>query len=309
MTLVLCAHSRNTLWLLVDRRLSYGAARPPIEDAVKVTILETLDGVGLLAYAGLGATAKGTHPSEWMSAVLRGRGGLPFEQTLSFLADAARKELPRHLFRTPGGVHQIIIPAFIRGVGSRIYSIDNAVNPITREHFFRFTSHQRSVEPGSPSIHLAAAGTGGVYLERKSDKSWRRSLQRLIKANDRGRIPDLDVADALAEINMECHEKVADGSVGPRCLVVWRRRPDVVPSLPGSAHQFYTNLERDPSNPAIPNIGNGLDLRALSQIVMEDMTDRLDGRSFEEVIDIPIDTERLNQRLAELPSEPDDTLR
>jgi hypothetical protein len=80
MTLVLSVHSRDSLWLVVDRRLSYGARRPPIDDAVKVMNLETTDGVGLLAYAGLGATPRGTQPSEWMSAVLRGRGGLTFEQ-------------------------------------------------------------------------------------------------------------------------------------------------------------------------------------------------------------------------------------
>jgi hypothetical protein len=78
-TLVLSVHSRNSLWLVVDRRLSYGGCLPPIDDAVKVMILETTDGVGLLAYAGLGATSQRTQPSEWMSAVLRGRGGLTFE--------------------------------------------------------------------------------------------------------------------------------------------------------------------------------------------------------------------------------------
>jgi hypothetical protein len=71
-TLVLSLSSRDSLWMVADRRLSYGRHRPPVDDAMKVLTLETLDGVGVLGYAGLGATAAGTQPSAWMSAVLRG---------------------------------------------------------------------------------------------------------------------------------------------------------------------------------------------------------------------------------------------
>jgi hypothetical protein len=53
MTLVLSVHSRNCLWVVVDRRLSYGRHRTPKDDAVKIMRLETADGVGLLAYGVL----------------------------------------------------------------------------------------------------------------------------------------------------------------------------------------------------------------------------------------------------------------
>jgi hypothetical protein len=109
-TLVLSVHSRDSLWLVVDRRLSYGGRRPPIDDAVKVMHLETTDGVGLLAYAGLGATSQGTQSSEWINAVLRGRERLTFEQALGVLSAAANKELPKYPARMPGGAHFIIIP-------------------------------------------------------------------------------------------------------------------------------------------------------------------------------------------------------
>ena len=48
MTLVLSVLCRDTVWVVVDRRLSYGRRRPPSDDAVKVMVLETTDGVGLL---------------------------------------------------------------------------------------------------------------------------------------------------------------------------------------------------------------------------------------------------------------------
>jgi hypothetical protein len=96
--------------------LSYGRLRPPVDDAIKIMGLTTNDGNGILAYAGLGATPKGTQPSEWMSAVLRGRGGLTFDQTLGVLADAATRELPKYLIDVPGGGHFIVAPAFVTGI-------------------------------------------------------------------------------------------------------------------------------------------------------------------------------------------------
>ena len=50
--------------MLGDRRLSY-QGRPPKEDGRKMMFLETTDGVAILGYAGLGATAKGTEPADW----------------------------------------------------------------------------------------------------------------------------------------------------------------------------------------------------------------------------------------------------
>lgn len=71
MTLVLGALSRDTAWLVADRRLSYGRGIPPIDDAVKVMIVEAVDAVAGLGYAGLGATSPryGAVPvDEWITA-------------------------------------------------------------------------------------------------------------------------------------------------------------------------------------------------------------------------------------------------
>lgn len=232
MTLVFSLHSRDSLWLVVDRRLSYSGRQPPIDDAVKVMNLETTDGVGLLAYAGLGATSQGMQPSEWMSAVLRGHGGLTFEQALGVLAAAANKQLPNHLARTPGRAHFIVVPAFARGIGSRLYNIDNVLDPKTAKHWYRYASHQRTALPGSPSVRLAFAGTGGVYLAHKSG-AWQRELPSLVRAHDRGKVSDHLIADQLAKLNYEAHREVPYSTVGPRCIVVWCRRPDARRAAPG----------------------------------------------------------------------------
>jgi hypothetical protein len=214
MTLVFSVHSRDCLWVVVDRRLSYGARRAPVDDAVKIMNLETLDGCGVLAYAGLGATPRGTQPSQWMSAVLRGRGGMTFEQTLGALTDAATRELPKYLPSVPGGSHSIVVPAFVRGIGSRLYTIDNVVDRKTGQHWYRYTSHQRTAEPGSPSRRLAAAGTGGLYIARKG-RDWQRALMSLVNEYDRGKTSDRLIADRLAQLNYEVHEALEAPGTGP----------------------------------------------------------------------------------------------
>lgn len=252
-------HSRDTLWVVADRRLSYSGRLAPKDDAVKLTILETADGRGVLAYAGLGATALGTQPSEWMSAVLRGRGGLSFEQSLEVLAAAATRELPKHLSAMPDTLHSILIPAFIRGVGSRLYSINHQIDRATGQHRYGNVFHQRSLEPGAPSITLIAAGTGGAYLHR-TDKSLARSLHHLVKANDRGKISDYAVADQLARISYRAYKGVGDGTVGPRSIVVWRRRLDVRRDCAGGGHQYYTGTTRDDASPPLPEISWGVQI-------------------------------------------------
>jgi hypothetical protein len=232
-TLVLSVHSRDSLWLVVDRRLSYGPRRPPVDDAVKAMQLETTDGVGLLAYAGLGATSQGTQPSEWMSAALRGRASnLKFEEALGILASVANKELPKHLASTPGNAHFIIVPAFVRGVGPRLYSIDNVVHPMTGRHGYRFTRHVRPRE--QKSLRIAIGGTGGYYLLQKNPE-WQRDLLRLVNAHDRGKVSDHVIADHLARLNYEAHqdrskpEGLARGHLLPCCHAP-------APWQPGSGH-------------------------------------------------------------------------
>jgi hypothetical protein len=307
-TLVLSVHSRDSLWLVVDRRLSYGRGRRPIDDAVKVMTLETTDGVGLLAYAGLGATPRRTQPSEWMSAVLRGRMGLTFEQALGVLSTAATKELPRYLASMPGGAHSIVVPAFVRGIGRRVYSIDNVVDAKTRQHWYRYTSHQCTALPTSPSPRIVMAGTGGLYLARNGE-GWQRALRHLVNAHDRGKVSDHSIADQLARLNYEAHRKVGGGTVGPKCIVMWRRRPDARRRASGSAHQFYTGIDREPDSGAIPTISNGMDIQSIVGVLLPQVVKQIaDWRAGAGPVS-NLDVADLNRQLAKLPSAPDERLR
>lgn len=311
MTLVLSVRNRDSVWVVVDRRLWYGRHRSPTDSAVKVMCLETTDGIGLLAYAGLGATPQGTQPSDWMSAVLRGHGGLTFEQALGILSDVANRELPRHLALLPISApraHFVMIPAFIVGSGPRLYSIDNVLAPKTNRHWYRFTRYQRTDLPGSPCPRIVYGGTGGMYLASRAC-TFERPLLSLVNAHERGRISDFVIADHLARLNYEAHQRIRDGSVGPRCIVVWRRRRDLHrPGVSGGGQAFYVGTCHDDDSAPIPTIGNGLDVQAITRVLFRPFQKWVarDGGGPDPS---EVDASELNRRLAELPARPDEKLR
>ena len=72
MTFALAATSKKAIWMCADRRISF-ETRAPKDDGRKLLRLDAADGFALLGYSGLGITALGTEPSDWMSNVLRGR--------------------------------------------------------------------------------------------------------------------------------------------------------------------------------------------------------------------------------------------
>ena len=305
MTLILTVNGPETIWLLADRRLSF-PDRPPRDDARKVMFLETTDGVAILGYAGLGATALGTEPADWMSAVLRGRN-LPLEQSLAALAEALKRQLPRHLLRIAGTgplAHNVFIPAFL-GREARLYTIDLVFPPDRQSYAFRYT--RQVVErpglatPSTPRIGLAGSGTR--YLAR--DTRWVRRLLRMMRAHDRGQVPAHAVADHLAALNNEVH--LCDKSVGPRCIVAWRHRKGGVHNG-GGADQFYTGATRDTSSSGLPIIGCGMDVRALLDFMTPRWMKQFEAmRAGQPALEW--DKDEINTELAQLPDKPDEHLR
>ena len=310
MTLIVSIHGPETIWLLADRRLSY-ESKAPKDDARKVMHLEAADGVALLGYAGLGATALGTEPADWMSAVLRGRR-LPLEQSLRVLADAINNQLRPHILRMPKGsaAHTVVIPAFI-GEEPRLYMIDLALAPDSKGFLFCCTRHVS--KPSGMPPRIVTAGTGGLYLDRYIKKKWSRHLFRLIKANDSGQISAVAVGDHLAKLNHEVHLGIRDKTVGPRCIVVWQHRRGGVHRT-GGGYQFYSGTVRDKESledigsPGIPTIAGGMDvdaiMRATAPGIMKQMREAMKAGK-----PMKLDEQGLNAALARLPTEPDEKLR
>ncbi len=307
MTLIVAVTGPESIWLLADRRLSKKGSLPK-DDARKVMFLETSDGVAILGYAGLGATALGTEPADWMSAVLRGRN-LPLEQSLGVLAEAMKKQLPRHLVRMPRGggpAHNVIVPAFLANE-PRLYTIDLAVAPDRKSYRFRYTRHVIDKPPPAKprTPRLGIGGTGALYLIK--NKNWIRSLLRVVRANDRGHLSAHAVADHLASLNNEVHLGVTDKSVGPRCIVAWRHSKGGV-HKGGGGQQFYTGTTRDPSYPSLPTIANSMELHALSDVMMRHLIKNTEAMQAGQPAQNLFNDE-LNAELARLPDKPDENLR
>jgi hypothetical protein len=308
MTLIVSINGPESLWLLADRRLSYEGGE--IKDyARKMMFLDTTDGVAILGYAGLGATSLGTEPADWMSGVLRGRN-LPLERSLQVLADAMKLRMPPHLQGLPLGpaAHYVIIPAFV-GDQARLYSIEIVLAADRNTYTFRHTRWTRGHRPRSDASppRVALAGSGAGYLTGR--RRWRmRNVIRLVNAHDSGRVSAMVVSDHLATLNDEVHRATTDGTVGPTCIVAWRHR-QAGRYKGGGSHQFYTGTTRDRDMPSLPSIVSGLDMSAMSKVMMprflaqvkrDDPTTPAFGKEY---------LDDLNAELAALPDKPDEDLR
>jgi hypothetical protein len=297
-TLILTVNGPETIWLLADRRLSY-KGRPPKDDAHKVMFLETADAVAILGYAGLGATALGTEPADWMSAVLRGRN-LPLEQSLGVLADAINRKFPGHVARLalPEPAHNVIISAFLGGE-ARLYTITLVVAPDRKTYRFGYARHLGGrLEPlNTRPPRMTVSEDGGLYLDRNWSKQWRRNLLCVVSAHDRGRVTSRAVANHLAKLNNDVHRNVE--SVGPRCIVVWRHRVSVHGRAGG--HCFYTGTTEERSE-SLATIVTGIDMQALCKMQLPIFQKaRRTGR--------PMDSADIKAGLARLPDKPDENLR
>lgn len=274
MTLNVAVVGPKTIWLLCDRRLSYCGGRPPKDDARKVMILETIDkGTAICAYSGLGATARGTEPSDWMSAVLRGRN-FPLEQSLGVLAQTVRREFPRHMLQMPGEgtpAHNIVVPAFLDGE-PKLYHIGLACARDRKTHAFGYWSHEVRITT------VGLSGSGGAHLQRKSIE-WKDALVRAVEAHDSGQLSPDAVADHLAKLNygVSRHDK----TVGPRCVVVWRGKTG------GGGSAAYTRRTRDRRGPSLPLIAGGTDLAAIFAKLGTMKWSRLGNDEVPSLADIP----------------------
>jgi hypothetical protein len=106
------------------------------------------------------------------------------------------------------------------------------------------------------------------------------------------------VANFLAALNYDAHLKTTDGTVGPRCIVVWRDREK------SGADYYFTGKEQEMNAPSLPGIVTGIDMKSMSK-VLQDYFQSLDWKSGSE---IKIDVDALNAKLKQVPSDPNEKL-
>jgi hypothetical protein len=219
-TFALTVNGPEMLWSLTDRRLSYDNDAPR-DDGRKVMFLDTTDGQAILTYAGLGATARGTEPADWMKNVLRGRN-LPMEGSLEALAVAAKKQLPAHLLQFPGTQHishSIAATAFVEGE-PRLYTTEITFTLDRKQCWFRHARRLTTRSKGGLGPpRVAGTGSGASCLFGQQEQV--RQLLHLVNACDRKRLSPYDVADYLAGLNLYIHRQrgarsCRSGCLGPR---------------------------------------------------------------------------------------------
>lgn len=312
MTFVLGAVSPKSAWLVADRRLS-SRGRAVSDSANKIMVLETTDGLALLAYAGIGRTVGRTEPSEWMARVLRGINA-PLEQSLSILRDAVVKRLPKHLAGTPLEFpsHTIIAVGF-KDKTPRVYTIDLMVqrNPARLHH--RFTRHiTPAIAKLGPraerGVLLVAGGSGAqALLAAPGFEAKTKLVRRLVRAVDSGQISASAVAAQLAKLNLGVSATTADQSVGHKSIVVWRLLAG------GGGHDYFDGMRSEAFQgfATLPIISHGMDMGAMFEAISRPMMEAFERSGPEQLLDLTAafaDAAVINARLAELPETPDDTL-
>jgi hypothetical protein len=294
MTLTLAAFGRRSIWVMTDRRLTFadGSHR---DDATKTVNFEATDGLAVIGYAGLGETAAGMQPSQWITNVLRGYK-VPLVDSLNILARAAKESFANRLTDLAwagNAAHTFLIAAHVKKE-PRLYSIDllSGDNGLID---FRYTQH---VNPRGVAHRLAAAGSGAPFLQAHPRHA--RAILRAIRATEDERIRPETAAEQLAMVNAEVSRNVS--SVSPGCIVLWRYM-----DVGGGAHRTFGPDEGNGLfGDLIPTVAGGMPvheiLQAVGPMLAEHTRGMLDGKQSE------IDEEEMQRLLSRVKGEPDDAI-
>lgn len=294
MTLIVAVAGKESIWLAADRRLTYANGKTR-DNARKFMFLETKDGKAIVGYAGLGATAQDTEPSDWMASVLRGRK-LPLEDCLSVLAEAMQKQFRKHLnFYIPG--HCMLIPAIVDGE-SRLYAMvakRTNSNPCEVRWVREEVSQYGSV---------CRAGSGMTYTDKDD---WMEYILGRIRGCENGELSPFELAEDLADLNFTVHDLMKEKTVGPTSIVAWRflKRP---PKHMMGGHSFYSGSKRVGEDAIIPCIGTGDHVSETAQVIGRRLLEQLRAGIPPDKID-PQNDKVLKARLDRMPKVPDENLR
>lgn len=294
---------------MADRRLTV-ANEVRRDDATKICCLDTRDGKAIIGYAGLGATARGMEPSEWVSNSLRGLH-VTIEQALEVLVNAAGKALPAHLTRIPEHFqHVMLVPAFTKS--AHLYSIE--YQQTGKEISIGLNRLIKTSSGTSFTPRASAVGSGSRLLSK--NPKWHHKVCGLVRAFNNNKISGNVVAEELNAICQSVHAALSaqgDNSVGNRSIVVWRDLPSG-----GGNHVSYTGDVKDQTSPSVPMIVNGFDMKAFCEAAMPGLKEiaanlRVPGQlGYRPPTDDPLQKKHENL-LASLPNVlpqlPDETLR
>ncbi|KPL68051.1 hypothetical protein SZ64_07915 [Erythrobacter sp. SG61-1L] len=242
------------------------------------------DGSALLGYAGLGASARQTEPSEWMNDLLIDLPAMPLENYIGVLVEEMRKSLPIHISKMPVAGHFVVAPAIVEGA-PRLYTIGLVLGP-AGEPIMQTNRYMR-LDKSKWFPRIGVGGSGASHLDPVGD--WYRNLFRLIAAFEKGRVSPLNVADFLAGLNANVSRK--DSLVSPKCIVKWH--------CDGGGVQFYDGADRCEQDRTVPVIADGLDIGRIAKSILSYI-----GEDFDKFIGGDFDKEEAQKHLDKAYQEP-----
>lgn len=318
MTLIIAAAGARSVWMLADRRLTFsnGTIR---DDARKILSLDTLDGKALVGYAGLGLTAGGTEPSDWMSRTLNGVNA-PLKGALLRIAEAAAEHMPRHIRGLNGaGRHEFLISA-MHTADARLYRISLKIDstqslsakPILTVHE---SSTVRPLNGRTLRPRIEFIGSGADTLRSTQLEGWKHRLKMFILAYEANRINGHAVAEYLADLSFQVSSITSDKSVSPDCIVCWKSNSESLSEAFAGGRRLRHLGAFTPFESLVPWIANGMDMAAILPIVCGPSFDFFrmtsEGRKTDPNYVEPEyfeDGDAMNRQLAQLPERPDPSL-
>lgn len=252
MTLVVGCSSATGVCLMADRRITFGDGRT-VDDAVKVFNYDATDGSAIFGYAGLGQTAGGTEPSEWMLRCLRNLA-MPVETAVYMIYEAMAKRLAPHLkgiaWSNSEAEHCVLVLAIVNRKPRQYFlsvkrRVDGTVEPTYRRlHYDKLRT---------PPVLMFAGGSGAHMVSR-------REALKVARAHADGRVSDLALARYFASVIARVHLEVA--SVGRRSVGLTR------PAVGGGMPFAFDGTENDVAGANIPQLSRGLNMSALAESML-----------------------------------------
>jgi len=302
MTFAVVLASRTAIWACADRQITdLRGPKYSSKSGVKITCIETKDGVALLAYAGIGRV-RDMQVSQWAYRTLRGVN-LPLEGSLEHVSAAAQRRLAPLVLRMRTG--HFFIAAAIRYRKHYIYAIDLLNQP---PKIIRHETRTRN------EVRIGVAESGAPYALRH-EQSRMKGIARLIKQHERGVVSAELVASQLASLNEAINERAksnGDNSVSPESIVIYRHPR----SKKSGGRQWCFDLAGKPYNDPdalVPTGVSGFPLSELADGIMGEMLKRMratpaDATPEQRLAAMPND-ETMRALVARIPDKPDEQFR
>jgi len=266
MTFAVVLSSRTAIWACADRQLTVRQSAPHSSKAgVKITCIETSDGMALLTYAGIGRVHD-TQVSRWVYRTLRGIN-MSLERSLEHVWSAGQRRLLGHARRA--GTGHLFIASAIRDGKHYVYVIDLLKQDAPQ--VIRIEPRTRT------NVKIAIAGSGALVAQRY-ETSRMRQLGRLVRQYERANISAAFIASQLAALNVTVSKRAreaGDNTISAESVVIHRHPKSK--TRPAGRFWCFDDAGKpiNDSEAVVPTVACGFPVTDLGAMIMADLLRRM----------------------------------